>query len=429
MDSSLIRKFISEEVPDWDDEVIATTRFKAFSGQRSDWEPKFQFWSNLILKISRHFGIFTIQPSQVKNDWFNRGGLTPLCLDHVLFLMYSEGEIIRNVDLVDATSGRLSQLIRKVRNLVIRSITSAELMLEDRVILTALLQEKSDEVIKRFSESHWATSCVVTMTKFRDMCGGSSEASTLLSYLSGIGKAKYLSLSRKEFIEGVKVSLTSAPVPTVSGLDFDVLHLISTTEKLQKQIDVIDQRYELSRKLALSSLKSGNKKIALRHAREIKLASESREKCSSLLNRVEDVLNTIANAESTKKVTEAIQIGAQAMKQNRINVEDVDLCLEELKESIDSQMEVEKALESVPSYSGIEDEDIEDEFKKLEMEVESGNLEAFVSRTAVNSGSDSLIDAFSNLKLHTASVGESTNRVSVEAKRVDDPKNDMLEAA
>lgn len=57
-----------------------------------------------------------------------------------------------------------------------------------------------------------------------------------------------------------------------------------------------------SRKSALASLNSGNRHAALRHMRAFKLANENREKCESLLNRVEEVLNVIANAESTKKV-------------------------------------------------------------------------------------------------------------------------------
>lgn len=55
------------------------------------------------------------------------------------------------------------------------------------------------------------------------------------------------------------------------------------------------------RKSALASLQSGNKKLALSYARELKLVTQSREKCSSLLNRVEEVLGVIADAESTKK--------------------------------------------------------------------------------------------------------------------------------
>lgn len=66
MDSvSSVKEFIRKQVPDWDDEIMATARFKAFSGQRSDWEPKYLFWKDLILKIARHLDLFIIQPSQV----------------------------------------------------------------------------------------------------------------------------------------------------------------------------------------------------------------------------------------------------------------------------------------------------------------------------------------------------------------------------
>lgn len=65
MDTDAVKEFIRREVPDWDDEVVATARFKAFSGQRSDWEPKFQLWRDLILKVSRQFGVFIIDPVQV----------------------------------------------------------------------------------------------------------------------------------------------------------------------------------------------------------------------------------------------------------------------------------------------------------------------------------------------------------------------------
>lgn len=47
--------------------------------------------------------------------------------------------------------------------------------------------------------------------------------------------------------------------------------------------------------------------MALRHARELKLANESREKCASFLNRVEEVLSVIVNAESTKKVIDTLK--------------------------------------------------------------------------------------------------------------------------
>jgi hypothetical protein len=64
MDSN-VRDFIANDVPDWNNEVIAVARFKAFSGQRSDWQPNFIFWRDLIIKIATRFRFLIIQPSQV----------------------------------------------------------------------------------------------------------------------------------------------------------------------------------------------------------------------------------------------------------------------------------------------------------------------------------------------------------------------------
>lgn len=44
------------------------------------------------------------------------------------------------------------------------------------------------------------------------------------------------------------------------------------------------------------------------------------------------------------QVSEAIRIGAHAIKENRIGVEEVQHCLQELEESIDLQKQVENAL-------------------------------------------------------------------------------------
>lgn len=418
MDNSAVREFIRREVPDWDDEVVSTARFKAFSGQRSDWEAKYHFWKYLIIKVARHFDLVIVKPSEVRNTWFNRGGLTPLCLDHVLFEMYNEGDIVRSVDLVDPTSGRLSQFFRKVKHLMLKS-TAPEIVFEENIIFLTLLKDKAVEVVKLLSESHWTTSCVITMRRFQGICGGPKEASAVLSYLSGCGKVQYLSIHKTEFIEGVKVSLSAAAaVSSVTSLDCDVLHLIWTREKLEKQVNVMDQHCEMSRQSALACLKlnSSNKRVALRHARELKLASESREKCISLLNRVEEVLNVIANAESTKTVAEAMEISARAMKENRITLEQVETCLHEIHESTDSQKQVENALlESTPLYTGVEDdeEDIEEEFKKLELEVSSENRreEVVVSETEA----ESLCDALSSLKIAAHDVPK-RDKVSKDVK-------------
>ncbi|KAG6522361.1 charged multivesicular body protein 7-like [Zingiber officinale] len=369
--SSTVEELVRTEVPDWDDEVTAVARFKAFSGQRTDWEPKFVFWRDLIIRVARHLGVCTLRVSEVKNTWFSRGGLTPLCLDRVLQEMYCNGDVLLRQDLIDPSRGHIYRLLRRAGQLV-GAFRSSSLIdsVEECLVLKPLLQEYSSNVIKNLSEKHWTSTCVVTMDEFKTACKGSGEASLILSYLCENGKAQYLSIRKEEIIEGVKVSLVPAPVPSVSGLDFDALHLVWTAEKLQRQINVIDSRWELSRKMALTSFKSGNKQAAYRHIRQSKLLSETRSKHSSFLERVEEVLSVIADAESTKKVSEAIQVGVQAIKECNINVEEVQDQLQELDEHIKAQKEVAEVLESTPLQTlDTNDEDIEEEFRKLELEI------------------------------------------------------------
>lgn len=56
------------------------------------------------------------------------------------FVMYNEGDVVRRVDLVDATSGRLTQLFRKVRSLMARSASTPESFLKDPVVLMEVLK-------------------------------------------------------------------------------------------------------------------------------------------------------------------------------------------------------------------------------------------------------------------------------------------------
>lgn len=53
--------------------------------------------------------------------------------------MYNEGDIIRTVDLGDPSSGRFSQLVRRVSNLITRPATP-DIMAEQRVVVTAMLK-------------------------------------------------------------------------------------------------------------------------------------------------------------------------------------------------------------------------------------------------------------------------------------------------
>ncbi|KAL0919060.1 hypothetical protein M5K25_011128 [Dendrobium thyrsiflorum] len=368
---SSVSDLVKNEVPDWDDEVVATARFKAFSGQRSDWEPRFLFWRDLILKVARNLGVCVVRISELKNTWFSRGGLTPLCMDQVLHEMHLNRDILLSGELSNPTSGRLSRLLRRAGQILgtFRSI-SLEENSDDTFILRALLQERAADVIKTLSASNWTSTCVITMKCFQSLCKGSHETSAILSYLCESRQAYYLSVRKNEFIEGVKLSLTSASIKAATDLDYDLLHLFWTTEKLQQQVHTVGQRWENSRKMAAASLRSGNKQAAYRHIRQSKLFSENRAKCISFLERVEEVLAVITDIDSTKKVSEAMQIGVKAIKGNMLSVEEVNVQLQELDEFITDQKQINEAIERMPLQSvDFGNDDVEDEFMKLEMEL------------------------------------------------------------
>ncbi|XP_019163162.1 PREDICTED: uncharacterized protein LOC109159513 [Ipomoea nil] len=425
-----VKEFLKKEVPEWDDEANARARFKAFSGQRCDWEPLYLFWRDLILKVARHLRVFIIRPSQVKMIWFSRAdGLSPLCLDRVLLQMYNSGELLWNARLMDPTSGQISRTFYRLADMMRFSRPSAqETLVEDYYILSTLLEEKALEVIQVLCENHWTSSCIITLRNFQEICGGTKEAYAILGHLSGAGKAKYLAITNKrDQVEGVKVSLSGKSSIGTTGLDYNLLHLNWTADKLDQQREVIDQRYSRFKNSALASLKSGNKKAALRHAREMKLASQSREKCTLLLNQVEQVLRIIADAESSKQVSEAIRVGMQTIKEYRISVEDVELSLEELDKYIESQNQVNEVL----ACAETEDEGIEDELKNLEAEI-AETVQTPIA-VAESQGTSNTLSNLSGalLKLHlTDNVAEKlVVQSSMECMPKEKSKDANLEAA
>lgn len=62
-------------------------------------------------------------------------------------------------------------------------------------------QERSSLVIKALSEAEWRHVCVVTMTRFRELCGSTETADVLIAVLINQGRACLLKLDGKENIE------------------------------------------------------------------------------------------------------------------------------------------------------------------------------------------------------------------------------------
>lgn len=380
---SPLAAFLRAEVPDWDDEVVARARYKAFTGQRTDWENRLQFWKSLVVKSARHLGLVAIDPTQVQHLWFLREGISPLGISTVLTEMRKSGELQTKEELM-RPQATLAQYTGSIFKQVITWVGSqvrgapagvqTETGLPDMLIVKTLLQERSALVIKALSEAEWRHVAVVTMTRFRELCGSFETADILMAMLMNQGKACYMKLDGKENIEGIKIALEDEYVPAVIDLDTHVLRLYWTSERLQQQSNILNTRAASSRAAAVLALKSRDKKGALRHARRLKVLTTSKEKCETFMDRVDEVLTAIADAEATRKVTDAAKVGVQAIKENHVTLAEVQACLDEVDEAISLQRETQTALGEAPLYAGADDAELEEELSLLEAELDEDSV-------------------------------------------------------
>lgn len=390
----------------WDDPDGADlrARFKAFTGQRRDWpQPTLLFWKDLLLRVARRLRLCSAPAHLVTSVWFARpGGITPLCLPQVLEEMRADGDILLKSELIDPSTGSLYQLVRRVSQMAISS--RRPVLQEDILVFKSLVEERAADIARQLSDSHWTSTCVVTISRFNSFFSDQEGAHAALCFLTQSGKARYLVARKQDHIEGVKFALNSAQVPAVSKLDHDTLHLVWTEERLQQQLDVLDRRWEISRRRALAFFKSRDKQAAYRYARQSKVFSQSRSRCMQLLERVEEVISLIASAESTKKVYEAIQIGIQAMKENNVSIEEVNVHLKEVDELVAAQREVDAALESAPLQSIDDEGDIEEEFRKLEAELQDEIPHIQVQEPVAHSNEESPDEVIESLSNNLSSI-------------------------
>lgn len=225
-EAAAVATFVRSEVEDWDDDAKSRARFKALSGQRSDWEPLYRFWRDLIVKVARHLHIFIISPSRVKRLWFTRSGLSPLCLDRVLVEMHCAGDLLSPQPHPTSATATLSHYLRRALDVLGATNQDTRALSGDSYLVTPLLQvfapflclfctfpfticyfqiefkhgdcasvlgcpqEHALELVNKLSENHWTNSCVITMRKFEEISKGSDDALAILGYLSSHGKAR-----------------------------------------------------------------------------------------------------------------------------------------------------------------------------------------------------------------------------------------------
>mgnify|MGYP003702065305 CR=1 FL=1 len=188
--------------------------------------------------------------------WFARpGGLTPLCLPQVLVSIYddlslfavnllpnggqnlssfqeemrADGEILLKSELIDPTTGSLYQLVRRMSQMAV--ISKQPIAQDDILVFKSLievyksfyfiffhviivpvlslfiwisasqLQERAAEIVDQLRNSHWTSTCIVTISKFNAFFHGQEDSHVALCYLTQCGKARYIVDRRQDSVE------------------------------------------------------------------------------------------------------------------------------------------------------------------------------------------------------------------------------------
>ncbi|KAI5058464.1 hypothetical protein GOP47_0026634 [Adiantum capillus-veneris] len=366
---SPMQAWLLSNVAGWDDDVVSAARFKALTGQRADWEGRFNFWKDLIVLLARHLNLLVIDTQAVQHSWFLRGGLTPLCMSQVLLEMFSSGDL-QSLDKFQETQP--SWFWQQIGKRVFWGNTTMQVKIPGRLVVTALVHERIADVTKSISESCWTTSCVTTVDHLNNICGGEEEASIIKRELIRMKRGKLLVSDGSMPIKGFKISSNQDPVSDVSKLDSYMLHLYWTLEKLSVQMNVLEQAYSRSKDSAVKAIKY-DRSNAKRHIQSMHTVAASKQKCGDLQEKIREVLAFISQAEATKQVSEAMRMGANALKEHTIPLDDIEACLRDLDEAILDHNEIAEVFGS--STNQVEVDDLEAELAQLELELSGGDKE------------------------------------------------------
>ncbi|KAL3691709.1 hypothetical protein R1sor_005360 [Riccia sorocarpa] len=375
--TSTLQDFLEQEWPEWKDDDFARAHFKAFTGQKQDWEERMNFWKDAILKVTRHLNLLIIDTEDVQQKWFLRDGFVPLGLKHVLVEMNNSGEL----ETVDQFLGTPRSAVEMITTLLRQALTWAGLgaqsdqysetepHLEGRLVVRSALQERAALFIKSVRENHLSPVCIMTSARIKELCGGAENAELIIGYLLLQKKAVFVTLDGDDNVEGFKLSLNDKQVSAVSENDRHLLQLQWTLEMLQIRLNTVESKIAATKTELIRVAKAGDRRDALRRLRNMKLLQASRDQCAGFMDKIEQVLGVIADAETSKKVSDAIRVGTAAIKDNHVSIEDVHSCLDELDEAITVQRETEDALGA--QISGTEEDNtlFEEELAALEKEL------------------------------------------------------------
>uniref|UniRef100_A0A8D8XZY4 Charged multivesicular body protein 6 n=1 Tax=Cacopsylla melanoneura TaxID=428564 RepID=A0A8D8XZY4_9HEMI len=161
------------------------------------------------------------------------------------------------------------------------------------------------------------------------------------------------------------VFFSKAKRSRVSEHDKAVLQVKQQRDKLKQYQQKVEKQLETERQLAKKLLNEGKRDRAKLLLRKKKLGEQLLSKADAQLENLETIINDLEFAQAEKEVIKGLQLGNEALKQvnTLYSIEDVERIMDETRESIEKQREIDEMLQGV--LTNEDEADVEVEFEKM----------------------------------------------------------------
>eukprot|EP00850_Spirogloea_muscicola_P017749 SM000155S01678 [mRNA] locus=s155:326485:329463:- [translate_table: standard] len=403
---------VEELVSDWNDDVVAIARFKAFGGEDdSERQLRLLFWTDLILRSARQLGALVVNVEELKDiEEYKSGGQS--------FLKW----LLLRFGIVKVPAGKMHPEVQEGQ------VTP---LITGKYVVLPLIKERAEELLE---EVHTAGTGhidhIVTLASLEEMAGGQEEALLLSRFL--IMQRLAVSLVAKDAaseIQGLKVAKQGSRATGSTALDLQVLQLKGTLEMLHKRHNKIAARSLELQKMAHRFVKGGQQQAA-RHALKLKrLLTESQEKCALFVQQLEAVLLSVSEVELTKQVLEALQAGSAAVKEIGMTLNQVQTSMSDWE---DAYLRHSKTVEALGGATQEVTSEDEDEYARIEEEVTTEALapsgpeavpivqhssQQYSAQDEIDS--DTIVDQLSRMSLQPGSSPDNDTTEATATKRAE----------
>ncbi|XP_071443473.1 charged multivesicular body protein 6-A-like [Hetaerina americana] len=154
-------------------------------------------------------------------------------------------------------------------------------------------------------------------------------------------------------------------VSRVTEQDKAVLQLKQQRDKIRQHQKKIENNLERDREFAKTLLKNGKKEKALLLLRKKKYQEQLLSKTDGLLNNLENMVQDLEFSQVEMQVLDGLKAGNEALKKVHeiLSVDDVERILEETREGVEKQREIDELLSG--ALTAEDEEDVMNELREI----------------------------------------------------------------